>query len=430
MKKTFRYRAYLTEDQEPKAEEWLRLCRELYNAALQERSDAWRIAGASVNFFAQSAQLPEIKKTRPEFAGVCAQTLQNVLRRIDEAFGHFFRRVKSGEKPGYPRFKGRDRYRSLTWPQAAKVGAGGFKIVGKDRIFFPVFGEVKVVLHRPLQGTPKTCTLKREPDGKWYVAIACDNVPQEVFTPAPVGSEVGIDPGLKYYATLSYEDGSWEFVENPRWLREAEARIGVAQSALARKKPGSHRRRKAKTLLAALCAQVARRRDDFQWKLVRRVVRENEFIAVEDPDLQGLVESSSRGLSKSFVDAALGALLSKLSFKAESASREHEKVAASGTSSTCSACGRYEKKELGEDHDCPCGCKLPRDVNASREILGRGRRLRQQRHKTLQSSREVQSVFGSPVAVKASGSLALLGKLAPEVDSVRSALDPVVGPGM
>jgi putative transposase len=380
--KTFRYRAYLTKEQKTKAKTWLWLCRELSNAALEERQKAYRVAKASVGFYTQSAQLPEIKKLRPEFSEVCAQTLQDVLHRVDEAFGHFFRRLKNGEEPGYPRYKGRDRYRSLTWPQG---GEKGFHVTGNNRLFLPKFGEIHVVLHRPILGTPKTCTLKREPDGKWYVTIACDLVPQETFPKPPVTNEVGIDPGLKFYSTMSYEDGSWDVEPNPRWLREAEDGIAEAQRVLARKHLGSNRRKKAKKLLASLHAQVARKRDDFQWKFVRRIVNENQFIAVEDPDLKSLVEKSSRGINKSFVDAGLGAFLSKLAFKAESAGREFEKVDAAGTSSTCSECGSYKKKELGEDHDCPCGCKLPRDVNSSREILWRGRRLRRQRLNSVAS---------------------------------------------
>ena len=190
-----------------------RRCRELYNAGLQERRDAWQKRGISITAAGQRAQLPAVKNVRPEYRDVHSQVLQDVLTRLDRAFQAFFRRVKAGEEPGYPRFHGATRYNSFTYKQFANGATldNGFLVLAK-------IGRLALRWSRPIAGTPKTVTISREADG-WYVCFACEGVPVQ---PLPLaGQETGIDLGLESFATLA--DGSQ--IANPRILRLAERNL-------------------------------------------------------------------------------------------------------------------------------------------------------------------------------------------------------------
>ena len=363
-RRSFKYRIYPTKAQIKTFESWLELCRELYNAALEERREAWK-KGVSINYYKQNPQLPAIKKERPEFGEVYSQVLQDVLGRLDGAFQDFFRRIKLGQTPGYPRFKSRDRYNSMTWPQNA-----GFWLIDTNKLHLGNLGKVRIKLHRALEGRPKTCTVKREA-GKWYALFSCSDVPGRVYPPAT--GEIGIDMGLTTYATPT----EGEKVENPRWYRKTEAKLAIAQRNLSRKKRGSKNYAEAKQRLAKLRAKEANQRLDFQHKLAHRTVCENQLIAVEDLKPEEMIEKSSKGLSKSISDAAWAQFLAILACKAEEAGRQFVKVPAWGTSSTCSSCGTVKQKTLSERvHSCPCGLVLDRDINASLNILRLGRSLR------------------------------------------------------
>jgi len=365
MRRAFKYRLYPTRDQERQLREWLGLCRELYNAALEERRDA-RKQGVSVKYADQSRQLPEIKRLRPECARIHSQVFQNVLVRLNWAFERFFERIKRGAKPGYPRFKGADRYQSLTWPQSP-----GFSLLRKKRLRLSGIGEIRIKLHRPLEGRAKTCTLKFQ-TGKWYAVFSSDELgPSKALHPVP-DREVGVDMGLESFATLS----TGEKVDNPRWYRATQEKLARAQRELSRKKRGSKRRAKAKLQVAKLHEKVRNQRRDFQHKVAHRLVSENGLIAVEDLEIKKLIEASSSGLSKSIQDAAWGMFLSILACKAAEAGRRFVKVPPRGTSSTCSACGRCRPKTLLERvHACSCGLLLDRDLNACLNILRLGRGL-------------------------------------------------------
>ena len=224
-RKTFKYRLYPTRNQTVILEGQFGLCCELYNAVLQERRDAYRLEGKSISFRSQSDQLPEIKASREEFGGVYSQVLEDTLHRVDRSFKAFFRRLRRGEKAGFPRFRARARYHSLTYPQL------GFAIEG-DHLKLSKVGLVKIKLHRPIEGQIKTLTVKREA-GKWY---ACFSVEVESVPLAYCSENVGVDVGLTHFATLS--DGSE--IENPRHYRMAQSALRIAQRKVARRKKGSH----------------------------------------------------------------------------------------------------------------------------------------------------------------------------------------------
>jgi putative transposase len=220
MKKAYKYRIYPTKKQARLLTEQLALCAELYNAALQERRDAYKLCGKSISFTQQSAQLPDIKAARPEYEAIYSQVLQDVLHRVDKAFGAFFRRVKAGQQPGYPRFKSRFRYDSLTYPQT------GFGIDEQGKLCLSKIGHIKLVQHRPCKGVVKTCSIVRSATGKWYVVFSCDEVEPAMLPPSD--QQVGLDVGLKVFAYLS----TGEHIDNPRFFRQEEKALAKVQRNL------------------------------------------------------------------------------------------------------------------------------------------------------------------------------------------------------
>jgi putative transposase len=382
MIRTYKYRLYPTRKQGERLTWWLDRCRELYNAALQERRDAYKMCKVSVNYYAQANQLPAIKEARPEYGEVNAQVLQNVLRRADKAYAAFFRRVKIGHKPGYPRFQGRDRYDSFTYPQWA-----GCMHLDNKRVTLSKLGTFKIRLHRPIQGAIKTVTIKREGE-HWYVFFACEvGIPE----PLPIShEEVGIDLGITHFATLS--DGT--FIDNPRHTRKAEKKLIVKQQSLSCCKRGSNRRKKVKQQVSRAHRKVRNQRKDFLHKESHKLVNQYGLIVFEDlqsqnmskrakpkQDGQGIYISNGAaaksGLNKSIMDAGWGTFVSMTVAKAECAGRSVVFVNPAYTSQTCSGCGQICKKSLAERwHSCDCGVELDRDHNAALNILRLGSNLR------------------------------------------------------
>lgn len=370
-RKSFKYRIYPTKNQANTLENWIELSRELYNAALEERREAWKHE-VSVRLGDQRNQLPEIKKLRPEYKEVHSQVLQEVLLRLDRAFLSFFRRIKNGEKPGYPRFKGEGWFSSLIYPQHQK----GFHLISNKKLYLSKIGEVKIKLHREVEGEPKTCSIKRAASGHWYANFSCNEVPVEEW-PEAYG-EVGIDPGLEVLYTIS--DGqNEEEIENPRWFRKSEERLAKAQRELQSKKRGSKNRKKARIRVAKIHEKIARQRDDFQHKEARKIILKYGSIAIEKTDNGDLIENSTRGISKSFQDAAQSRFRLILGCKASNAGRRFAETPAPWSSSTCSRClfRLSEKLPLSErTFRCPkCGFVLDRDSNAARNHLRAGQAL-------------------------------------------------------
>jgi putative transposase len=335
----------------------LNLCRELYNAALQERRDAYQINGLSINYHAQAVQLPQIKQVREDVGEVHSQVLQDTLRRVDKAFDAFFRRCRNGETPGYPRFKPAARYDSFTYPQS------GFRLEG-NKIQLSKIGSCRVRLSRSIEGMIKTCTIKREADG-WYVVFAVEENQCRFFP--KTGNAVGVDVGIENFATLS----TGEVVENPKFLRESEGELKTAQRKVSRRKQGSKRRRKAANLLAKKHQKVARQRADFHHKRALNIVRGFDAIAVEDLNVRGMVRNHH--LAKSISDAGWSQFILILTSKAESAGREVIKVNPSYTSQDCSRCGHRNKIRLATRIYCCSRCSLVinRDRNGALNVKGR-----------------------------------------------------------
>jgi putative transposase len=361
-RKTFKYKLKPTPEQEQAMAFVLRRCRELYNAALQERKEAWQKCEVSITVASQSAQLPDIKDVRPEYGDIHSQVLQDVLTRLDRAFQAFFRRVKSGETPGYPRFQGSNRYTSFTYKQF-----GNGATLDNDCLVLSKIGRIAVRWSRPLEGTPKTVSVSREADG-WYACISCADVP--VAPLEPTGQETGIDLGLESFATLA--DGT--MIHHPRCYRKAETYLRRCQRRLARRKKGSHRRKKAIQALAKAHLKVKRQRQDVQHKTALALVRHYDTVYVEALQVRNMVKNHH--LAKSISDAAWSAFLTILSNKAACAGRRVVAVKPAYTSQICSGCGRVVWKGLSVRwHACPdCGTSLHRDHNAALNILALGKK--------------------------------------------------------
>jgi putative transposase len=339
-------------------------CRWLYNYLLAQRKDAFEQSGETLSLYDQHALLPAIKKQRPSLGQVHSQVLQNVAVRIDLAFKAFFRRVKAGGTVGYPRFRGQQRYDSFCYPQAPS----GCRLVG-DTLHLSKVGPLKVVLHRPLQGTPKTVCIRRSSTGKWYATFSCEWEP----TPLPVSSEqVGIDVGLSTFATLS----NGEEIANPRFFRSEERSLAKANRLLSKQEKGTPQRAKRRKVVARVHERISWRRDNFSHQHSRRIVNRFGLIAVEDLEVNRMMHNHC--LSKSISDAAWSGFRSMLSYKAECAGRALIAVNPAYTSQTCSGCGHRlaTDKRLGLSErifDCPdCQLHIDRDLNASLNILTLG----------------------------------------------------------
>lgn len=356
MLKAFKYRLYPTKNQKAKLSETLWLCSIVYNSCLAERRDCWELGGHSVNKYDQINRLPELKQVDERFSGVYSQVLQDVVKRLDKTFDAFFHRVKSGEKPGYPRFKPARRYDSFTYPQL------GFQVQGSKLVLSKI-GSVRIKLHRSLQGKVKTCTIRRQADG-WYACFSCEVEPQRL---PESGRAVGVDLGLENFAITS--DG--EFYPTAKHLRKAERNLKRLQRQVSRRQKGSKRRKKAVRQLAKAHLHVANQRKDTAHKVARSLVNDYGLIAVEDLQVRNMVKNHH--LAKSISDAGWNMFVNILMSKAVETGREVVKVDPRYTSQACSGCGVLVPKPLSQRwHRCPeCGESLHRDVNAARNILRR-----------------------------------------------------------
>ena len=364
VRKCYKYKLMPTSAQEQVLDTILWRCRTLYNVALEERKTAWKRRQVSVTYRQQQAELPELKVSFPEYADIYAQVLQDVILRVERAFQAFFRRIQQGKQPGYPRFQGRTRYHSFTYPQYR----GGVTLDG-DILSLSKIGRIPMRLHRPMQGTPKTVTISREADG-WYACISCADL--SISPLPPTGRETGIDVGLKVF--LITADG--DAVENPRLHRRGEKRLKKAQKRVSRRKKGSHRYRKALCLLQRAHQTVKRQRADFHHKTALKLLRDYDTIYLEDLQIANLLRNHH--LAKSISDAGWGQFHSILVAKAAYAGRQVVAVPAQYTSQDCSGCGTRVSKSLSvRTHVCiSCGLILDRDENAARNIQWAGQVLR------------------------------------------------------
>jgi len=359
-RKAYQFRLAPTKGQVRLLEQTLDTCRWVYNETLAYRKTAWEERQEHIGLYDTNALLPAWKDQRPELKQVYSQVLQDVQNRVHLAFDAFFRRVKRGETPGYPRFKGRGWYDSFTFKQ---VGFG-FKLDGQWLDLSKV-GRVQMIDHRPIEGTIKTLTIRRFSTGKWFACFSVETEPE----PLPhTQRAVGVDVGLTHFATLS----TGEQVANPRFFRKDERALAKAQRNLSNAEKGTPERAKRRKVVAHIHERIANRRRDFAHKLSRRLVNEFGIIVLEDLNIARMIKNHT--LAKSIADAAWNQLATYTRYKAASAGRTYLEVDPRGTSQRCSRCGGVVKKDVSvRVHQCPfCGLEIDRDLNAAINILAIG----------------------------------------------------------
>ena len=360
----FKYRLYPSKSQTKTLEEQLELCRQTHNLLLDYSKQQYKEKSKTSTQFDLNNHLINLKRYRPEYSMVYSQVLQNISKRIKDAYTGFYARRRAGLKAGLPRFKKCRRYRSITYPQS------GFKVEG-NRLLLSKIGAIRIRKHREIRGQIKTLTVKRMPSGKWHACFSCNVEAQPREKPF---EDVGIDVGLNSYAVLS--DGTR--FENPRLYRKSERRLAHLQRELSRKEGGSSNWVKAKTRVARLHEKIGNRRTDFLHKASRKIADAYETVYVEDLKIGNMVRN--RHLAKSISDAGWGRFIGMIAYKAESAGGRLIRVDAKGTSQSCSGCGELVPKDLSQrSHICPiCGLVLGRDVNVALNVLERGREIRRE----------------------------------------------------
>lgn len=356
MKKAYKHKIYPTKAQQAVLEQQLAEACRLYNAAIQERTEAWQRCKLSISWYDQKKSLTAIRQAGDTTLINCG-TGQQILKRVDLAFKAFFDRVKKGKTPGYPRYKSSRYFDSLPY----QMYGNGCRIEGR-RLYLQGIGNIKVRWHRELpEGAIKTVTVKRE-GRAWYAVFVVEYEP----TQAPsTGQSVGIDVGLNAFVALS----TGETVDNPRWFREAEHRLRIAQRKMSRRKKFSGGWHKAKAEVRAIHQQIVNRRNLFHHELSRVIVDDNDLIAVEDLNIKGMTQGN---LAKSIHDAGWANFTHCLKYKAAELGKQFVAVKPHGTSQTC-VCGAAVPKTLAvRTHLCPdCGAKEDRDVMSAKVILQR-----------------------------------------------------------
>jgi len=358
VKKSFQFRLHPTKKQAKALQVQLDECRWLYNELLGQRKMAFEELDMSLSKYQQSMFLPLLKEERPTLNEIHSQVLQNVVDRLDKAFVAFFRRCKSSEKPGFPRFRGMHRYNSFCYPQS------GFALVGKELKLSKV-GRVRVKMHRPIEGEIKTCTLRRTASGKWNVSFSCE-INKEPLPPKQ--DAIGIDVGLEHFATLSNK----QEIPNPRFFKQGEKALAKAQKKLSKLEKGTAKRRKAGKTIAKIHEKISNQRRDFCHKESKKIIDQYQYICVEDLDIKKMMEKSS--FAKNITDASWNQFRQFLTYKAAEAGRKLGLVNPAYTTQDCSKCGHREEKKLNERiHSCfKCGYRTTRDHNSAEKILALG----------------------------------------------------------
>jgi putative transposase len=348
--KTFEYRIKLNKPFIAACEKALNDSRFVYNCALEQRVRVYNASGKGIGLNEQLRQLTDARNELPEIKSVLRSIQQDALERLDETFDAFFRRLKLGENPGFPRFKGHDRYHTFS-QKYEKVRPCPIK---GDKLTVPGVGTCRVRLSRPIEGRCKQLRITRRADG-WYALLVC-----EIQKPAPLaktGETVGVDVGVTSFATLS----TGEEIANPRHIKQAATQLEREQRRLSRKVKGSHNRGK----VALRHLRVHRARKHFHHEVAAKLVERFDRIAVEDLNIRGMVKNHR--LAKAILDVAWGQFFAITKSKAESAGRTFERVNPRYTSQTCSNCGHRQKMPLAiRIFECEkCGFVCGRDHNAA-----------------------------------------------------------------
>jgi len=374
----YQYKLKPTRQQIVNIERWLDMLRAQYNYLLANRFDWWERNRCDINacplvchlpelrdnpdYYSQKKTLPNLKKTHPWYKEIYSQVLQDVVKRVKATFDRFLKGDSNRKRSGRPRFKQRNRYRTFLYPQI-KEGC-----LQDNLINLPMFGKVKIILHRPIPDgfKIKTVSITRKADG-YYATLSLEDKSVPTIKPDFNPSKItGIDVGLKEFLTTA----TGETVTIPQYYRSCQKRLRVVQKRVSRRKKGSDRRLKAIKQLGKQHKKVADKRKDFYFKTANKLLKKYDVIAHEELNVKGLARTNK---AKSIHDAGWSNFLSILAVKAENAGLLTIGVSAYNTSQNCSGCGVKVPKELSERwHNCPnCKLSLDRDHNAAINIMNR-----------------------------------------------------------
>lgn len=355
---TFKYRLQPSKGQRTKLVQTLEMCRWVYNETLAVRKNAWDEEKKSVSLYDTNKMLKIWKQEHPELRGVFSQVFQDAQHRVDLAFKAFFRRIKAGEKAGYPRFRSFARYDSFTFKQF------GFELLNHG-LFLSKIGVVKIILHRPIEGKIKTLTIRRDTIGNWYACFTCEVQPEIL----PLNElAIGIDMGLACFAKFSDGGG----IDNPRFFHRDEKQLARAQRKFSKAAKDTPERAKRLKAVQHIYQRIVHRRRDFAHKQSRELVNAFGFIAFENLRIKNMLKNHR--LAKSISDAAWSQLIRLTTYKAENAGRVVVLVDPRNTSKQCCSCGAIVEKSLDvRVHKCSeCGLSMDRDHNAAMNILRLG----------------------------------------------------------
>lgn len=350
--------------QETALDNMLDSARFLYNCALEQRIICYKQWRKNINYYAQSNALKEIRGFHDGIAKLNFSASQDILRRLDKSFQAFFRRIKTGDTPGFPRFKGKERFDSITFP----AYGDGIKLKN-GKLYIQNIGNVKIKLHRDIAGTIKTVTIRRV-NNKWYAYFSCEVAAEHLPV---INNQVGVDVGCASFATFS----TGEKIPNPRFLKTSDAKLAKAQRRLSKAKKGSPDRMMQRKKVSRIHENISNKRTDFAHKLSRRLVKENQVIVFEKLNIRDMIENQTKcfghKLNKSISDVAWNQFMQFTTYKAEGAGRKVIFVSPRNTSKMCSRCGQIVEKTLADRiHNCSCGLVLDRDENAAINILSLG----------------------------------------------------------
>ena len=356
LRRTYKFRLYPSNKQIAILNEMLDICRTIYNEQLKNKIIWYESKGQNLSYPDLNAMLLDLRVIYPKTKKIHSQVLQDINNRIIKAFDNFFRRVVQGGKVGFPRFKSKNRYDSITYPQS------GFKFTSQKRLKVSKIGEIPIKLHRAIKGTIKTINIQKASSGKWFACFSCENIP--IHRETPIYKAIGIDVGLESFLT----DSKGVKIDNPRWLRQSEALLKLRSRQHSKKVKGSANREKSRLRLARLYEHISNQRSDFLHKLSLSISKSYSFIAVEELQIKNMVRNHK--LAKSINDVSWNTFIQYLTYKAEDAGGKVCFVPAKNTSVKCSNCGAMVHKSLSiRTHQCSCGFVLDRDHNSALNIL-------------------------------------------------------------